>query len=208
MAGICTTGGLTVDADGKLGIQGARPGAWPSEGSCPIAANNGLRLDTVSGNLWVAPPGDVLQKVTAGVEDTATPTLAGSFQIAHLEHEQVVPACADAQFVAHLSGGFIEQRMANGNWWTVQRYLTLYVNGIAVAFTGTQDVATLENNSGGTLSGGGAVDSTTIIRPVTAGQTVKLVAHYEHNRLAFTAGGANGYVWRSPSIVGQLFTHP
>lgn len=208
MAGTCTGPGLTTGPDGKIEVQGARELVWPNEGACHIAANNGLFIDPVTGNLWVRPAGRVLRKTTTGASITAVPTVSGTYPLTTLTHEQTALECSSATFVGILSGGYIGQRMGNGNWWAVERYVTVYKNAVPIGFTGSQPVASLENNSGGVLGTSGAVDPLTVSVDLDPGDTVKVVAAYEHHRLAFTTAVANGYDWRPPSITGLLFTHP
>lgn len=207
MAGRCVGLGLTTDDQGRVAVLGARQVEWPNEGSCPIAANNGLRVDPVSGALWVPPDGRLIrERAVGGTDGTFVPTVAGSYLLTELVLEMDAPACADAQMVVVVNGGFIGQRMGNGNWWAVQRYLTIYLDDVVVGFTGNQTVASLENNSGGVLSSSGPVDPVVVTLDVPAGSTGKVLAHYEHNRLAFTASAANGYDWRCPVLDGLMFT--
>lgn len=58
MTGVCVGLGFVVNPDASLGLNGPRSVAWPygSSGSCAIASANGLRIDTVAGNLWAEPP--------------------------------------------------------------------------------------------------------------------------------------------------------
>jgi hypothetical protein len=204
MAGICEAGGLTV-VDGKLELSGPPELAWP--GPCTIEEGNALRIDPGTGKVW-APQALVRRKTTTGDTITAAVTVSGTYPLGDdLVHTQTAPSCApyDVRFIATLSGGYFGQRMGTGNWWAVRRFVTIYVNGVVVAFTGLQTVAGLENNSGGVLGAGGAVDPLTITAPVPAGQVVKVVASYEHQRLAFTANPANSYEWRPPVIDGFMF---
>lgn len=54
MTGVCVGLGFVVNPDGSLGLNGPRSLAWPY--SCAIGTANGLRVDTVAGNLWAEPP--------------------------------------------------------------------------------------------------------------------------------------------------------
>jgi len=200
MAGICAGPGLTTDEDGQLQLFGPVEEAW-NEADCV----NALRVDPGTGKLW-APRARLIHARTTQPGSTATPTLAGTFTLTTLDHEQTAPACSDAKFVALLTGGYLGQRMGSGNWWAVRRYITVELNGAPVAFTGLEPVGGLENNSGGVLGASAALDATVAAAlDVPAGQTVRVLAHYEHTRLTFTASAANSYDWRPPVIDGFMF---
>lgn len=206
MAGRCVGLGLTTDDQGRVAVKGARQVAWPALAGCLIRRANGLRVDPGTGDLWVPPDARLIRRADTAAGGTFTPTVAGSYLLSELEVQITAPACADGQLVAILSGGYIGQRMGDGNWWNVKRYVTTYIDGSPVGFTGSQTVATLENNSGGVLSGSTAVDPFVVTLDVPAGSVAKVLAHYEHNRLAFTAAAANGYEWRPPRLDALLFT--
>lgn len=206
MAGICAGLGLDTDASGHLFIPGPRQVSWPNETACRIAANNGLRVDPATGNLWVPPDARMMHLATHGDAKTQVPTSAGTVTLTHLDHRQTAPVCSDCQFVGVLSAGFLGTRMGSGNWWQVDRSITIYVDGTAVGFTGSQPVAVTENNSGGVLGQGGAVDSLLIYATVPAGKVIRLDATWIHNRVTFATAAANGITWRPPSIDGFLYT--
>lgn len=205
MAGICEGGGLTIDGDGRLVLAGVPELAWGPV--CSIEDGTGLRIDPGTGKVWT-PKHRALHTQASEPALTAAVTVAGTYALGDpVVLETVAPACSPfpARFVATLSGGYFGQRMGNGNWWAAKRFVTVWVNGVVVGFTGSQTVASLENNSGGVLNAGAAVDALTITALVPAGQTVKVQASYQHERLSFTASPANGYEWRPPTIDGFMF---
>jgi hypothetical protein len=170
--------------------------------------NNGFRIDPVSGKVWIPPDPRMLHaaKFTNGA--TIVPTVAGTNQIANIRHDMSAPACADCQWMVVLSGGYAAQRMGSGNFWQVERSTSLYRNGVLVSTTTNQPIFSTENNSGGILGQGAAIEPETYVLAIPAGQTATIITVYQHHTLTFSANAGNGLTWRPPTVDGFMFTLP
>lgn len=207
MAGTCWGDGVGTDADGKLTILGPRAGAWPGGTGCPIGTGNALRVDADTGLLWVAPMSVSVARATQANRSIA-PTAVGVVQLTAVALEVTAPACGPAVVRFDVTGGYAGCRAVTGNFWTIQRYLTVYIDGAPTAYTGLEPVGGIENDSGGVLATSGAVDPNVVHVPATAGQKVRLLAHYELNVQTFSANAVNGVAWRPPRIEGMIIGQP
>lgn len=205
MAGLCTGGGLSW-ATGELTLLGPREQEWANESGCPIDTWNGLAIDPVTGKLWAPPQNSVRMETDTAAGSLVVPTGVATDDLSDLEVELTTGECVSGYFEATLSGGFAGWRAASGNFWTVQRYVTVYLDGVPTAFTGMQVVSAIENNSGGVLSSGNACDGYSVGVLTSPGQEVRVVAHYELDVLTYTANAANGLQWRPPELRGVLWS--
>lgn len=210
MAGICAGPGLDV-VGGKLQLAGARSVAWPSAGAaCALDVANGLRVDPDTGIPWVPPDARIIYErgIQTGADRTLVPATSATKQLSSLDLTMEAPLCRRSLFRGSLQGGFAGWRLYSGNLWVLQRYVTLSINGAPVAFTGMQDVSVIENNSGGAISGGGAIDGLEVFANLTAGQVVRVQASYQWDPVTFTDNAVNSLAWRAPQLQGVLWTHP
>lgn len=207
MAGLCTSLGITTDADGKLMLAGARQVAWPY--GCLIGAANGLRVDPVTGNAWAPPDLETLIDTAQGPNKNVVPSVVGTGLIQELVTEQTAPECGKARWLVWITGGHAGWRQGNGNFWAIERVVTITVDGVVVGFSGMEQVSVAENNSGGIMSSGSAVESVMVDGMMNPGQTIKVVATYNLATYTLTANAANGLAWRSPKITSTLWRpHP
>lgn len=208
MAGLCTGLGLDTDDDGKITLAGAREQAWPYE--CTIGAQNGLRVDPVTGLAWATPEfrSDVEGEV--GPDKNLVPSTTGSTLVQTLTTSQTNPECGKARWLCWILGGYAGWRQGSGNFWAIERAVSAEVDGVPVAFTGLQEVSRAEHNAGGgALSSGGPVESFMIDGLLDPGQEVEVTVSYYLNVSGLTANVLNGLAWRSPRITSTLWRpHP
>ena len=198
MAGTCVGAGLDIDGDGQLELRGARSLAWPYP--CDIGVRNGLRVDPVTNKAWVKPPQIVGHSAVSGPDRSIAPASAADIAIGHYEVTHTASACSQ-EFVRYaVTGGFAGFRLKSGNFWILQRYVSLFVNGSPVATTGLQPIAECENNSGGVTTQGAVLEGTESDLVVNAGDVVKLVADYTLQLPGFDADVLNNFVYRAPRV--------
>lgn len=206
MAGICTGPGLTTTDDGLLALDGYRSLAWAGAGG--IAACNGLMVDPATNHAWAPPPLQVTSAQDVEDERNVTPGGVGETTLDTMAAQLVVPSCQRASILGGSVGGYTGFRLGSGNFWTVKRYITVRVNGVAVAFTGSQIIAAAENNSGGVLSSGSPADGEQVIVPnVAAGATVRIEAEYTLDVDGYSASASNGLLWRPPRLFLMAWSH-
>lgn len=208
MAGQCWGDGIKVDDQGRLSLSGPRAVAWPGGPSCTLAANSGLKVDPVTGELWVAPRSVISTTAVTKPNRTIVPAGAGIVALSHLELTMTARDCERMLAVFHVTSGYCGMRQGSGNFWIVERYFTIYVNGVAVAFSGSEDIGGGENNSGGAITQLGPVENATFPRDLDPGDVVKLVADYQLNVATYAASGVNNLQWRPPRIEGILYGYP
>lgn len=208
MAGLCTGLGLTTDEDGKLMVAGARQQPWPY--ACTIASQNGLRVDPVTGAAWAPPDfrSDVVGEV--GPNKNLVPADTGSTLVQTLTTSQTAPACGKARWLCWILGGYAGWRQGSGNFWAIERAISIEVDGNPVGFTGLQEVSRAEHNAGGgALSSGGPIESFMADGLLEPGEKVEVTASYYLNVSGLTANVLNGLAWRSPRITSTLWRpHP
>lgn len=203
MAGACVGDGLRNNA-GTIELYGPRSAAWPS--GCAIGAANGLNTDPVTHKAWVAPALVITGRDVAPDLQVIHPTNDDLHQLGEVTMTQTVGACSRTFMQAHLGGGYAGFRLASGNFWRIQRRITLYVNGAPTAYTGLEDAAGSENNSGGITSQGSPLEAMPIIATLNAGDTIKVLAHYELLLDGFADNVANRLTYRLPRITAGFYT--
>lgn len=208
MAGTCYGDGLTVDGQGRLALDGPVEAEWPPGPTCSIAVNNGIKTDPATGKLWVAPRSIIARDSAVGINRETVPNGTGIDNLTTTTLQMQARQCERMMSVFHVTGGYFAVRQATGNFWILQRYLTIEVNGAPVAFTGMQPIGGAENNSGGIISQSGPVENVTLTTELDPGDLIKLTAHWEMSILTFSANGANGVTWRPPRLEGLLYGYP
>lgn len=208
MAGLCTGLGITTDpTTGLLTLDGARQVAWPY--ACLPSAANGLRVDPGTGTAWVPPDFETLVVDAEGPDKHVVPSVVGSGLIQELVTEQTVPDCGKARWFCWILGGHAGWRQASGNFWAIERSVTIEIDGVPVGFSGVQQVSVAENNSGGVMSSGSAVDAYQVHDLLDPGQTIKVTATYNLHTYTLTANAVNGLAWRAPKLTSTLWRpHP
>lgn len=207
MAGICAGPGLATEG-GLLTLDGPRSQEWPSPAGCTVAANNGLRIDPVTGKLWT-PPDPIISDATDTAATLAVvPAAVGTTALGTLEIYQEARLCTRSFWLGEITGGYAGLRAGDGNFWAVQRSITVMVNGAPVAFTGMETVASIENNSGGVIGLGSIPDATTLRLQLSNGDNVRVTAVYQLEVFTFSASAANGLSWRPPAATGILWSYP
>lgn len=207
MAGICAGPGLE-SAGGLLQLAGARSQAFPA--GCSLGALNGLRVDPDTGDAWVPPDAifSAAQGAQTGADRTIAPASSAAVLLSKLDLTMTAPACRRSLFLGDLAGGYQGFRAGTGNFWLLSRFVTIYVDGAPIGFTGLQPVGGLENNSGGAISIGGPVEAQPIRVQLTAGQKIRVYAEYSFDPATFTASAVNALTWRAPKLNGVLLSYP
>lgn len=207
MAGVCVGDGLATE-DGLLVLDGPRSQAWPSPVDCTLEANNGLRVDPGTGKLWAPPDPLISDETDAGAPQAIVPGGVGTIALDTLVIQQQARICTRSFWLGQIVGGYAGFRMASGNFWAVQRTVTVEVNAVPVAFTGLETVGAMENNAGAVLGNGAPVEAMTLRLQLSSGDTVRVTATYQLEVFTYTANAANGLSWRPPAITGVLWSYP
>jgi hypothetical protein len=206
MAGLCAGCGIDT-SNGQFDLSGPRSREWPYL-PATLAANNGLRCDPETGELWVPPDTRLVTATDVDVDRYIVPDAADETALCTLDVSATAPARSNAALRWDVSGGYAGYRVGDANWWTVKRYVTVYHDGTPVGTSGTEVVSSFENNGGGVMGTAGPVDALHGWDVVPAGTVVRVLAVYTLDVLAYSANGANGFSWRSPRASVWLASVP
>jgi len=208
MAGSCVDQGIGIDGDGNVILSGATSKEWPNEAGCPIASNNGLHFDPVTGHAWIPPRVAPHYEVVIEEGTTITPADDDTVDLGTFELEHTVGPCGQRRVIIEIGGGYNAYRLYSGNFWLLKRYATLFVDGTPESFTGLEIVTACENNSGGAVSQAGPIEMTPFSWVLDPGQTVKVVTSYQLEFPGFTANAVNSFVFRPPPIRATFLPIP
>lgn len=206
MAGQCAGCGIDT-TDGDVSVLGPRTGAWPYGPAATQSGNNGLRCDADAG-LWVPPDAKIVSGTATKPNRVVAPADSSTVLLHEVSLTLTAALRSNSLVRFDIHGGYAGFRMATGNWWGVTRFITTFYDGVPSAFSGSEYVASCENNSGGILGVGGPVEAQHGWDVVPAGTVVKVLANYSLDVLAFADNALNGLTWRCPRITMMLMSIP
>lgn len=209
MAGLCVSHGLDTNNEGKVFLAGARPVAWPYS-ECSLDANNGLRYDPVTDKAWVTPPTKIEVEVETAADRDIVPTAEGTTVLRHLHLEHNTLKCGNGFIMVNLTNGHAGFRMGQGNFWLLNRYITLTIDNVAVLYTGLETIAAAENTATGGTTGVRypIAEAAPVQWFLDPGVKVEVDVHYELDVASYAASGANGFTFKPPVVAATFFTQP
>jgi hypothetical protein len=206
----CTAYGFQV-ISGSLAPLGPRPLAWPSPPTCPMDRANGLKYDPVTGEMWVTPDMEVRHVSATGTPNHIQPNFQSTKAVDQISLSQQLRSCTGAFLHFTVSGGFAEFMVTPGNTWVLQQNQTIYVNNVAVGYTGNVDIGSA--GCGGSMAGnmriGVPCGTLAMMGDFNSNDLVKVVMTYTMRMEAWnSAGSVTSYMdWTPPYIYSATWGH-